>query len=93
MLNDKIQTMGRICKDNIEAHDKKYSALLDRLESLTVKTSSVEHENAAIRANIKHINHVTTLEKEPLKVERDSKCRILKQQCDTQSETILKLIP
>lgn len=87
MLNDKIQTMERICKDNIEAHDKKYSALLDKLESLTVKTSSVEHENAVIRANIKHINHVTTLEKEPLK------CRILKQQCDTQSETILKLTP
>lgn len=69
MLNVKIQTMERICKDNIEAHGKKYSALLDKLESLTVKTSSVKHENAVIRANIKHINHVTTLEKEPLKAE------------------------
>ena len=86
-----MQTMERICKDNIEAHDKKYSALLDKLESLAVKTSSVEKENADLRGNLKHINHTTTLEKELLKAEMDSKCKILKQQCDTQSETILKL--
>lgn len=86
-----IEAMQSMYTQSLESQDKKFSLLLEKLESLTDKSIIVEKENTQMKGDLKQLKHTSALEKELIKSELESKYNLCERDSDSKSETTTKL--
>ncbi|CAC5411932.1 unnamed protein product [Mytilus coruscus] len=86
-----MKAMNTIFTQSVQSNETRFSKLMDMFDDIISKKSNVERENGKLRSKFSNLNNTSTLEKELLKTNLESKCTLLKQQNETQMEKMKKL--
>ena len=90
-MSAKVELMQSLFTQSIQSSDAKFSQMFDKFNTITNKWIDVEKDNTELKTKLQNTTHTTTLEKEIIKSNLESKCSILKQQNDTQKDQLNKL--
>lgn len=91
MMSAKVELIQSLFTQSIQSSDAKFSQMFDKFNTITNKWIDVEKDNTELKTKLQNTTHTTTLEKEIIKSNLESKCSILKQQNDIQKDRLNKL--
>jgi len=87
-----MENMDNVYMQSIQSNENRFSKLMDKFDDVISKKTNVERDNGELRTRLSNLNHTSTLEKEILKTNLESKCTLLKQQNEAQMDKMNKLI-
>jgi hypothetical protein len=76
LLTSKLEKMDNVYMQSIQSNENRFSKLMDKFDDVISKKTNVKRDNRELRTS--NLNHTSTLEKEILKTNLESKCTLNK---------------